>query len=65
MGRERERFGNKKCRALYDLWVDAGEEAVRQHIADVSGVSVNRAVDFATFQLPHDYSVLGAVAYAF
>jgi hypothetical protein len=61
--RERTRFQNRDCLALYRVWQSVGDEGVRAQIAQATGTSAVRRVDFATYQLPHDYSALGAPMY--
>jgi len=60
---ERARFENRECLALYRLWRDEGEDAVREQVAHATGTSAHRRVDFTTYELPHDYSALGAPMY--
>jgi len=62
---ERTWFENDECLALYQLWQKAGDDAVREHIAYATGTSAHRRLDFATYQLPHDYSALGAPMYVY
>jgi hypothetical protein len=60
---ERMRFENRECMALYRLWQDVGDDAVRDQIAHATGTRAHRRVDFATYLLPYDYSALGAPTY--
>jgi hypothetical protein len=62
--RDRARFQNRECMALYRVWVEGGDDAVRTQIMDTTYTSALRRVDFATYRLPHDYSALGAPMYA-
>jgi hypothetical protein len=63
MREERKRFGARDCQDLYQLWQDVGETAVRDRIAQTMNAGADRCVDFATYQLPHDYRLLGAPTY--
>jgi len=49
--------------ALYRVWQDVGDDAVRDQVAHATGTTAHRRVDFATYQLPYDYSALGAPMY--
>jgi len=60
---DRTRFQNRECLALYRLWRERGEDAVREQIAHATRTSALRRVEFATYLLPHDYSALGAPMY--
>jgi hypothetical protein len=61
--RERPRFENRECLDLYRVWKDVGDDGVRGQIANATRTTALRRVEFTTFQLPHDYSALGAPMY--
>ncbi len=61
---DRARFDTPECQALYRVWCDAGELAVRDRVAHAASAGANRTVEFETYRLPHDYSALGVVTYA-
>lgn len=61
---DRKRFQNRECMALYRVWQDGGDDAVRTEIEHATQTSALRRVEFATYRLPHDYSALGAPMYA-
>ena len=61
---ERVRFENRECLALYRLWQDEGEDALRKQIARTRQAPARIvAWTSARYRLPHDYSALGAPMY--